>query len=191
MQTMNRRNALTLMAFGGLFMAASAGPATAQQRIGACAFSKVSGGRGTANPTQRALGELRTVLRALRYNANLQIYQSNEVQNAAAIPNGYGSGTILYNPRFMNGLARLHPAAPISVVAHEVGHFTPQGGFAPSSYTRELTADYVSGIAMRRIGYDQNAATVALRSMFDRFGSPSHPDTPRRINAMMQGYFSG
>jgi len=118
----------------------------------------------------------------------LAIYSSYQVENAAAYPS---DGVVLYNPDFMNRMQRLHGAAPISVLAHEVGHFSQAGGYAPNSWTRELSADYISGVSMRRLGYDNGSASVALRSMFDAFGSSSHPDTPRRINAMMSGYSNG
>ena len=120
--------------------------------------------------------------------SGLAIYRSYQVENAGAFPS---DRVVLYNPDFLNYLQRVHPAAPLSVIAHEVGHFSQAGGYAPNSWTRELSADYISGVSMRRMGYDNGAASAALRSMFDAYGSPSHPDTPSRINAMLSGYSNG
>ena len=181
----DRRTILRLIPLGGAILAASVGKAHAAG--GACSFSRAGRGGPTLAPTQYAAHIFQQVQAALGVRG-LQIYRSEQVANAAAYPQ---AGTVLYNPGFLNDLLRNHPAAPISVLAHEVGHFSQAGGYAPHAWTRELSADYVSGVAMRRLGYDSNAASIALQSMFDLYGSPSHPDSPSRINAMLSGYRNG
>ena len=86
------------------------------------------------------------------------------------------------------------PFAPVSVLAHEVGHHangdTTWFGVFRHPWHRELGADFVSGLALARLGASPEEATRALRAMFN-FGSPSHPDTPRRMAAVMDGWQRG
>lgn len=187
----SRRELFALIGAGGVYLSCH-GLAGAQGGGSLCSFSRMTGGGRLDPATNKARGVVDSVARALGMSGRIDVFQSNGVQNAAAHPVG-GVGpynTIVYNPDFLNKLHQAHPAAPVSVLAHEVGHFTPQGAFAPHPWTRELTADYVSGCAMRRLDNTEEEATIALRTMFDMFGSPSHPDTPRRLEAMMQGFYN-
>lgn len=183
---LSRRKVLQLAAMGGTVLALS-GHAHGQGGVGVCSFSRRGPGGNIQNPTQYALNIFQQVMSSLGVNG-LSIYQSYQVGNAAAYP---GQGTVLYNPDFLNQLNSLHPAAPASVLAHEVGHFSQAGGYAPNAWTRELSADYISGVSMRRLNVGANESQAALRSMFNIYGSPTHPDTPRRLNAMMTGYANG
>lgn len=80
------------------------------------------------------------------------------------------------------------------MLAHEVGHHangdtTWRGGMR-HPWMRELGADFVSGLALARIGASPEEATRAPRALFS-YGTPSHPDTPRRVAAMLDGWRRG
>ena len=187
--TVSRRKFFTLLAGMGAYFLGKAGTAHAQAGS-LCSFSKFTGGGGFQPAPPHVLQTVSDIAAVLGMNVPIQTFWSYGVQNAAAHPAGNigPANTIVYNPQFLNQLHAVHPAAPISVLANEVGHFTPQGGFAPHPWSRELSADFVSGFAMCSLGHSEPESQVALRTMFDLYGSHSHPDTPRRIDAMRQGY---
>ena len=160
-----------------------------------CSFTKPDYG-GVAQASPYAYGVLNNIKSALNVVMSIEKY-IGPVQNAGAMvqPNQFGAPVpvIVYNANFLGSLYQKNQWAPISVVAHEVGHhinndasWSRQMGAHP--WSRELGADFISGCALARMGASLADATTALNSMFDGLGSPSHPDTPRRVNAVREGW---
>ncbi|MEM9078185.1 MAG: hypothetical protein AAGC43_14170 [Bacteroidota bacterium] len=121
----------------------------------------------------------------------IDIYQGS-LQNACATVLD-GEPIIIYNPDFLNFLYQRNTWAPVSVIAHEVGHHLSKHsswyGQFEHSWTRELKADYISGYALYKLGCrNLNDARSTFYIMFNWIGSSSHPDSPRRIAALTQGY---
>ena len=114
--------------------------------------------------------------------------------SASAVPNGFGgfSPVIHFNPAFLNQLSQLGKWAPFSVLAHEVGHHyhgdaTFYGKFT-HPWTKELRADFISGYVLAKMGATLEESTRALRSTFNLLGSHTHPDTPKRLEALSAGW---
>jgi Zn-dependent protease with chaperone function len=122
---------------------------------------------------------------------NIYVYKA-DVPNAAATTLTSGMPVILYNITFLNNLSYANTWAPISVLAHEVGHHYNADiswfGQFVHPWTRELKADYVSGYALFKLGATIDDAQAAFRVMFTLQGSESHPDTPKRMEALAAGY---
>ena len=171
-----------------LFMTALLAGGAAFAQGGVCAFTKPGPGGPLLQATGKAYQDIEVALRALQVRANIAIFQSGSVGNAAAQPTGPNTGQIVYNPAFMGNMQRVNPWAPVSVLAHELGHIVGPTTWSSNSWSRELGADFVSGCALKRMGVSFGDATSALRAMFNSFGSPTHPDTPRRLEAMRTGY---
>ena len=122
---------------------------------------------------------------------HIPVYQSS-AGNACAFDLD-GRSYISYNPRFMEYLANHNEWAPIATMAHEVGHHYNQDASSllrrmEHSWTRELQADFISGYVMYKLGASLSDSQSAFYVLFTWFGSESHPDSPRRINAITQGY---
>ena len=155
--------------------------------------SHVGGGLGQAAP--RALDEVRSIMRAIRLEIPMNVYMGG-VPNAAATIIG-GSPAIVYNPEFMTGLNYCDPVAAQSVLAHEVGHHanrdTTWSARFRHPWQRELGADWVSGLAMKRLGVSLQRAVNGILCSFGPFspGSPSHPDSQRRLQAVQDGWYFG
>lgn len=140
--------------------------------------------------SSRARQIVATISQQIGYGGRIDVFESPSISNAGAVPGRRGRPhLILYNADFMNGLDRLHPSAPVSVLAHEIGHFTEPSRRARNSWSRELTADHAGGCIMRRLGADEDGATVAVRALWSD-GSRTHPDSARRMRAIRDGYRS-
>lgn len=104
----------------------------------------------------------------------------------------YGRPIIGYNEHFIGYLHMQNQWAPISVMAHEVGHHLNMDlswyGSFRHPWSKELQADFVSGYVMAKMGCSLFDAQSAFRVMFTWMGTGSHPDTPRRMAALQQGY---
>lgn len=154
-----------------------------------CSYSGGSCSNGLAYPSQYAINVVQSICSQLgiRY---IDTYAGN-VGNACA-SNFQGKPIITYNSQFMNYLASNNRWAPISVLAHEVGHHINNDiswyGQFKHSWTKELQADYVSGYVLFKMGASLENAKSAFYLMFSWMGTSSHPDTPRRIDALTQGY---
>jgi hypothetical protein len=179
--------------------------------LGACCLgarpSRASGllcdfagfGAGGAPPlvgpgSGRAVAEVKAVQAAIGYAAPLAVFQAGG-GNAFAMLGPNGTKLIGYNAGFLSQLDRIGGRfAPISVLAHEVGHHangdTSWQAAARHPWMRELGADWVSGYALARLNASAEEATRALRAMFNH-GSATHPDTPRRIHAVLAGWQQG
>lgn len=178
----------------GLVVLASTLPMAAEAGSGPsiCLYSRGRVARRArfrpASPRARAM--VAHISRTIGYAGPIEIYESPSISNAGAVPGRRGRPhLILYNADFMNRLDMLHPAAPVGVLAHEIGHFTDPSQAARGSWDRELTADHAGGCIMRRIGADEAAATAAVRAL--RTGaSRTHPDRRLRVQAVSDGWRS-
>src|SRR5262245_14555053 len=76
-------------------------------------------------PTPAAVQDLQAIMDALHVRFPI-VFAAGDVPNAQAtiMPdrNGQPVAVVIYNRAFMNQLAAVDPWAPISVLAHEVGH---------------------------------------------------------------------
>jgi hypothetical protein len=153
---------------------------------------RFSGGGGTD-------GE-RLVREIMRYTGlpqNFDVVPHREVPNAAALIVVDEAGTprrvIAYNPAFMAQVARStgdHNWAPISVMAHEIGHHLSghtirRGGSQPPI---ELEADQFSGFVLHKMGAGLADAQRALRALVPIEGGPTHPGRGQRLAAVERGW---
>ncbi|MFH6994562.1 hypothetical protein [Flavobacterium sp. FlaQc-48] len=124
--------------------------------------------------------------------SEIPVYRG-EVQNACAFADNFGNRFITYNPNFLNYLYTNNQWAPISVLAHEVGHhFGMHSSWYGSflhPWTKELQSDYISGYVLYKLGCPSiQDALSAMNLMFSYTGTASHPDSPKRMDALIQGY---
>jgi len=157
-----------------------------------CAYSGAGGcSSNLQHPTHYAISIVQSVCYQLQ-TSYINIYKAN-IENACASFASNGAPIITYNPDFMEYLAQNNAWAPISVVAHEVGHHISADlswyGQLQHPWSRELRADFISGYVMFKLGASLSDAQSAFRVMFDWLGSSSHPDTPKRIDALNAGYY--
>jgi hypothetical protein len=145
-------------------------------------------------PTPAARQDLQAILDAQQVRFAIVLATGN-VPNAAATfledATGQPVPTIVYNRTFLNQLAAENPWAPISVLAHEVGHLVadhPLRQGVVHAWSRELAADRFSGCTMALLGAAAEDASAALRVYFDAIGSSSHPRTRLRLEAVLEGW---
>lgn len=155
-----------------------------------CSYSGGGCSNGLTNPTNYVVNIVSNITNLLQM-PYIQTY-AGDVGNACA-SNYHGVPIITYNRNFMNFLANRNQWAPISVLAHELGHhfnndISWYGGFK-HPWTKELQADYLSGYVLQKMGASLPNALAAFGIMFNWMGSLSHPNTPMRIDALKQGYF--
>lgn len=85
----------------------------------------------------------------------------------------------------------------MTVLAHEVGHHAmldlAWANQFKHPWTKELGADWVSGLAMKRLGAPLDDTLSGIQCGMGPFspGSPSHPDSQRRLLAIQQGWEAG
>ena len=113
------------------------------------------------------------------------------VPNAAAIIRG-SRRFILYDQYFVRSLREMAGTrwAPISVMAHEIGHHL-NGHTLESSGSRprvELEADYYSGFVLQRMGATIAESRVAMEKFGDPQGSATHPAKHDRLAAIANGW---
>jgi len=154
-----------------------------------CTWSGGGCADGLSNPTPYVVNIVQSICTTLGV-PYIEAY-SGRVGNACA-SNFQGRPIITYNSDFMNYLANQNLWAPISVLAHEVGHHVNNDitwyGALEHPWTRELRADYISGYVLFKLGASLYDAQSAFRIMFSWMGTESHPDTPKRMAALSQGY---
>lgn len=154
-----------------------------------CSYSGGACANGLAQPKPYATNVVASICRVLKV-AYIETY-AGDVGNACA-SSYYGRPIITYNPSFLNYLANKNEWAAISVLAHEVGHHINNDvswyGSFKHSWTKELQADFISGYVLYKMGASLSDARFALSLMFSWMGSESHPDSPRRLAALTQGY---
>lgn len=182
------------------------GPANAQF-VPMCQYAQRGSGNRqfSGQPASPLVRDMVWQITSLMRIPPIAVYRSPGLQNASASRHPFnGSAVILYDPQFFNrlhqsvearGLTRSGRWATFSVLAHEVGHhFHGDAAFYGQfqhPWNKELRADYFSGVVLRRAGASLNDALAAIFSHFNPYGSPSHPDTRRRIDAIRAGYFRG
>lgn len=146
-------------------------------------------GQGLQNPTQLAYNIVSSTCKILNI-PNIPVY-SGQVENACASMI-YGRPAITYGADFMNYLESRNPWAPVSVLAHEVGHHLNMDiswyGQFQHPWSKELKADFVSGYVLAKMGCTLQNAQAAFSINVNWIGTQSHPDTPRRMLALAQGY---
>jgi hypothetical protein len=157
-----------------------------------CSFGGGSQGIGLTEPTLNAVQGIQSICSVLGVNP-IKVFRGNVPNAAATIINN--TPVIVYNADFMNQLSAFNFYAPYSVLGHEVGHhvnfdLTFYGQFQ-HPWTKELRADYVSGVAMRRLGVSLSNALSACYALYTAEGSSSHPDSPKRIDAVTLGWYNG
>ncbi len=157
-----------------------------------CVFTRGQPQNPLANleaPTEAAIKDVADVMTYLGYDARIPIF-AGPVANAAAYPPQAGrDGFIVYNPDFLTRLFEINDWAATSVIAHEIGHHLAIDASHPNSHRRELAADEISGCAMARMGATLEDATAAmLKGLPTNSGSPTHPGTRQRINAIETAY---
>ena len=152
-------------------------------------------GVGLAQAPPQPVYHVQQIMAAIGYRVPMQVFIGG-VPNAVATVIGQ-IPTIVYNPDFLGRLHYCNWVAPISILAHEVGHHanldTTWMAQFKHSWQRELAADWVSGLAMRRLGIPLADAQTGIVCSFGFFspGSPSHPDSQRRLQAVQAGWYHG
>ena len=152
-------------------------------------------GAGLAPGAQQAVYEVQSILAAIQFYAPVEVLIGGVPNAAATVINGYPA--IVYNPQFLRHLAACDPVAAQVVLAHEVGHHanrdTTWSGQFRHPWQRELGADWVAGLAMRRLGIPLRRALNSILCSMGPFspGSPSHPDSQRRLTAVREGWLYG
>ncbi len=134
-------------------------------------------------------------MESLGFLAPIEIYIGG-VDNAAATVI-QGTPVVIYNPQFLGQLYQCNQVAAATVLAHEVGHHanrdTSWAGQFNNPWDKELGADFVSGIAMRRLSVSLDNALSGIYCSFGSFspGSASHPDSQLRLEAVAEGWHAG
>ena len=152
-------------------------------------------GVGLAQAPLHVVQQVQGIVAAIQLPVRMQVLQGGVPNAAATVMSGFPA--IIYNPQFMNRLYSCDPVAPLSVLAHEVGHHanldTTWTAQFRHPWQRELGADWVSGLAMKRLGIPLQRAQNGILCSFGPFslGSPSHPDSHRRLQAVHSGWYSG
>jgi len=171
-----------------------------------CSYAAGSQAGPLQQPVAQALHDVRTVTSVLRI-LPIAVYEG-DVDNAAAVmipqiapmPRGWAPVTrwmpaIIYNRSFMAWIDAQGSWAALSVMAHEVGHHVNHDstwyGQFKHPWTKELQADFISGYVLARLGAPLEEAVRAQQAMCDLTGTLTHPDTPRRIDAIEQGWLRG
>ena len=152
-----------------------------------CVFTRPAAGPPLQPGSRAARKDVADVMAALGYQAEIPIF-AGPVQNAAAYPSQAGRGPmIVYNPRFLTRLYEINDHAPISVIAHEIGHFVAKNANHPHPHVREIAADEVSGCAMALMGVSLADATAAMIQGLPRTpGTTTHPSTESRVRAIAE-----
>ena len=114
------------------------------------------------------------------------------VPNAAAMTTREGERIIYYNPSFIHDLTERTGSqwAPISVMAHEVGHHLNGHTITlgAGSLSMELEADLFSGFILQRLGASAKDATIAMETIGNAEASATHPGKLDRIAAIASGW---
>ncbi len=127
---------------------------------------------------------------------NFEVMEA-DVPNAAAIivmgKDNLPHRVIAYNKKFMNEVrsaTQNNNWAPISVLAHEIGHhlcghtIMPGGSQPPT----ELEADKFSGFVLYKMGAVLSDAQKAINTLIPEEDGPTHPGRGKRLNAIEDGW---
>ncbi|AVP99580.1 hypothetical protein C7S18_21450 [Ahniella affigens] len=140
------------------------------------------------------------VAEIMRYTGlpqNFEVIQSNDVPNAAAVillgADQLPRRVIAYNDRFMDdvrGATSNNDWAPISIMAHEIGHHLSGHTIQPggSQPPTELEADKFSGFVLYKMGALLPDATKAMNTLVPDTDGPTHPGRSKRVRAIEEGW---
>lgn len=107
---------------------------------------------------------------------------------------------ILYNPTFFTqtGFQSGNKFVGLGILAHELGHHKKNHSDSPNwwdynkhPWEKEIEADFYSGEILAKLGAKGEDLIALHRLMFSTWGSPSHPDSFRRIQGISKGYIAG
>lgn len=193
---MNRREFLAVTLAGGCAVAAAPTAAVAQGYPLYCSWSGgPSMGPGLWPPEPLAVQQVVQVASILQLPFPINVFLG-EVPNASAtIINGLPA--IVYNSNFLVALSSCYQPAGMTVLAHEVGHHANRdlawAGQFRHPWTKEFGADWVSGLAMKRLGASLEDTLSGIQCSMGAFspGSPTHPDSQNRLLAIRQGWEVG
>jgi len=139
-----------------------------------------------ATPTE-AKAVIQEILNAAGVKESFEV-RAAKIPNAAAATL-QGKRYILYNPVFMAAIQKYTGSnrwAPISILAHEIGHHVL--GNTAGSLSSELDADAFSGFVLRRMGASLEDAQVAIRTVASNRANGSHPGRDDRLVAIEDGW---
>jgi hypothetical protein len=128
---------------------------------------------------------------------NFDVLPHPEVPNAAAViligDDKLPHRVIAYNERFMADVQKAtanNNWAPISIMAHEVGHHLSGHTIQPggSQPPTELEADKFSGYVLYKMGALLADAQKALNTLVPETDSPTHPGRGKRVKAIAEGW---
>jgi len=128
---------------------------------------------------------------------NFEVVEHPQVPNAAALivagPDRLPKRVIAYNPDFIRLVERAtqhNHWAPISIMAHEVGHHLSGHTIRPggSQPPTELEADAFSGFVLFKMGAALADAERALQALVPEADGPTHPGRAKRLGAVRQGW---
>jgi len=151
-------------------------------------------GQGLAPGAPIAIQQVQLIAQAIEFPVPLEVFMGGVPNAAATMING---PAIVYNPAFLDSVAFCHPPAAMTILAHEVGHHamldTTWAGQWKHPWQKELGADWVSGLAMKRLGATLQDTLSGIQCSFGPFSpaSPTHPDSQNRMAAIVQGWQAG
>ena len=141
-----------------------------------------------ATPAE-AKAVIQEIMNAAGVNAKFEVRAAN-IPNAAAA-NINGQRYILYNPYFLAAIQKYTGSnrwAPISILAHEIGHHVKGHNNTTSNFSNELDADEFSGFVLRRMGASLEDAQLAIRTVASTRANATHPGRDDRLLAIEDGW---
>ena len=128
---------------------------------------------------------------------NFDVVEHPEVPNAAAVillgPDKLPKRVIAYNPKFMRDVRAAtanNDWAPISIMAHEIGHHLSGHTIQPggSQPPTELEADKFSGYVLYKMGALLADAQKAMNTLVPETDGKTHPGRGKRVRAIEDGW---
>jgi hypothetical protein len=125
------------------------------------------------------------IFEVLGFQKTVPVYFGN-VGSAATYKASSGS-FVIYDQNFFNRVHTDYPMVTFSILAHEVGHIIGQHQENQNSHIRELDADRISGLVMKRVGATAEQA-ILKEKLFPRKSNLTHPNSVLRVKAILEGY---
>ena len=128
---------------------------------------------------------------------NFDVMPHPEVPNAAAViligEDKLPHRVIAYNEQFMANMRNAtanNDWAPISIMAHEIGHHLSGHTIQPggSQPPTELEADKFSGFVLYKMGAVLTDAQKAMNTLVPEADGPTHPGRGKRVRAIADGW---
>lgn len=142
----------------------------------------------------------RVVAEIMKYTGlpqNFEVLPHPKVPNAAAViligEDKLPHRVIAYNEQFMADVQKAtanNNWAPISIMAHEVGHHLSGHTIQPggSQPPTELEADKFSGYVLYKMGALLADAQKAMNTLVPEADGPTHPGRGKRVRAIAEGW---